>query len=60
MTRKDYELIALALRDAREGCVSDAQRIANSMAAQSIAQRLADENGRFDRERFLRACGVQS
>jgi len=57
MTRKDYELIAKAIR-----CASAAPGYAarNSFAAFAIADALASDNPRFDRERFLKACGIQS
>lgn len=50
MTRKDYVLIAAALREART--VAEAARL--------LADQLAQDNPRFDRERFLKAAGVQS
>jgi hypothetical protein len=69
MTRKDYVLIAAALKDARpipkhelyaldhnERLCADTYR----NVARSIADALAKDNPRFDRERFLTACGVQS
>lgn len=57
MTRKDYVLIAEALKEAR--------RVSQypdgiSTAARCIAGALAAANPRFDRARFLRACGVLS
>ena len=66
MTRKDYEAIAAAMKTAR----SYSQRgepltihAANfncgvSNAAQRIADHCAADNPRFDRQRFLKACGV--
>lgn len=50
MTRKDYILIAAALKAA--------QTI--PQAARNLADQLAQDNLRFDRTRFLEACGVQS
>jgi hypothetical protein len=56
MTRKDYELIARVLRDPTLH-LQDSKR-------RALASRFADEleadNWRFDRERFLKACGVSS
>ncbi len=55
MTRKDYVLIAEALRESRpqmggiEGW---------NCAAIGVADALARDNPRFDRERFLKAAGV--
>jgi hypothetical protein len=51
MTRRDFELIARAVRSAavvgRVGFV-----------ARPLADALASTNPRFDRGRFLEACGV--
>ncbi len=69
MTRKDYVLIAetlLAERmrviDSRE--YDDGERedyeTQCERDARALADALANDNPRFDRERFLKACGVQS
>jgi hypothetical protein len=59
MTRKDYVAIAAAIRrimdsngrnDVEKGAVSD--------AAHYIADAMRDDNARFDRARFLEACGI--
>jgi hypothetical protein len=65
MTRKDYILIAAALRDTLLIDCPTYQYLAGAKAAHvSAAYRLADclarDNPRFDRERFLKAAGVQS
>lgn len=61
MTRKDFELIAKAMRAARNDYAdnslthSTARRgIDNAIAELSYA--LADTNPRFDRARFVAAC----
>jgi hypothetical protein len=54
MTKKDFELIAEALFLSREA----EDDIAN--ICQRMADTLATTNPRFDRERFLIACGVKS
>lgn len=56
MTRKDYVLIAEAIR--RE---NDAPGYAekNRGVVYAIAAALASENPRFDRARFLKACGLE-
>lgn len=72
MTRKDFELIARAVRharptvspaDHRSGSRGWAVVSAGHMTANHVALFLADElaatNPRFDRERFLKACGVE-
>ena len=61
MTRKDYELIARVLAFTRTSAKSDLSPQADNMwrvACGDIADALASENPRFDRDRFLEACGV--
>jgi len=62
MTRKDYVLIAQAIKTQIE--LSDKFEEGESRAgAQNIAYDLAwklyEDNPRFDRARFLEACGVK-
>ncbi len=67
MTRKDYVLIAAALKDALPSAYDSAD-INNRVGASDmhatcvamIANRLAQDNPRFDRARFLKAAGVAS
>ncbi len=60
MTRKHFQLIADALREAPlEGNLSDEQAAtARRIVAHGLARELYGTNPRFDRDRFLRACGV--
>jgi len=58
MTRKDYVLLAAAI--ASMPSHAPTLRAATRSAALVIADALAKDNPRFDRERFLTACGVQS
>ena len=60
MTRKDYELIAAATRDALHSARpwSEDKEEGIRLTARSIADALAADNPRFDRSRFLAACGV--
>jgi hypothetical protein len=63
MTRKDYILIADALKAARSSYTLPNVAIYHNgiaNAAQRLADALARDNPRFDRERFLKAAGVQS
>ena len=65
MTRKDYILIAAALRDTLliDCPTSDylnGARAAYASAVARVADALGRDNPRFDRERFLKAAGVQS
>ncbi len=57
MTRKDYVLIAAAIK-AASAAPGYPER--NAFVAFSLADALATDNPRFDRVRFLKACGVQS
>lgn len=65
MTRKDFELIARALRDARPAVTSRNEEMtrerlsALDTAAQLVASELESTNPRFNRGRFLKACGVE-
>lgn len=52
LTKKDYELIATAIARAR-GDEGTKLRV-----AEELADKLKEENSRFERGRFLRACGV--
>lgn len=71
MTKKDYELIAKALKGARvyDGQVSmtpeqvgtaKTHNRAIETAARHIGNELAKQNERFDFVRFLKACGVEA
>ena len=57
MTRKDYEAIAVAIKNADR--YDDGEQIASSIV-HNIADVMARDNPRFDRARFLKAAGVQS
>jgi len=63
MTKKDFELIAQAVREAREGLGHDGKAGADAFTLNRVSDRLcralSATNGRFDRDRFLRACGVE-
>jgi len=65
MTRKDYILIAAALRDCkpREKVGDFTDEMVGACfrdVCDYLANALARDNPRFDRERFLKAAGVQS
>lgn len=74
MTRRDFEALAAMLRHQWEAAHSSrrtapgAGEVAHSCGrayavhqlAESIATHCASRNLRFDRARFLAACGVQS
>jgi hypothetical protein len=57
MTRQHFRAIAEAIRTTYEYAETDAERDAIASIARHIASALARFNGRFDRDRFLTACG---
>lgn len=56
MTRKDYQRIANAFRNGLAG-VSRLQESGIEYTAECMANELAADNPRFDKEKFLEACG---
>lgn len=64
MTKKDFELIAAVLKAARINYhyreVMDILTEHHNRMCTEIADALATTHPRFDRARFLAACGVQS
>ena len=63
MTRRDYVLIAAAMRHALESAGPLAGRaftIAHRITVGHLADALERENPNFDRARFLEACGCAS
>ena len=66
MTRKDYVLIADAIREALatdvEFNIALPEREASGIhrAALRLSDRLEQDNPRFDREMFLRACSLKA
>ena len=63
MTRRDYVLIAAAMRHALESAGPLAGRaftVAHRITAGHLADALERENPNFDRARFLEACGCAS
>ena len=57
MTRKHFEMIARRLEQNRD---RTSDKASADILAYEIATDLAELNSRFDRTRFLRACGVYS
>lgn len=64
LSAKDFSAIANAIADARAAALCQTSRkpetdsIFNGMA-RDVAKVLAGTNPKFDRERFLSACGVK-
>lgn len=58
MTRKDYILLAAALRDTNPGLKGPIDACHQwNRDVEAITSALASDNGAFDRDRFYRACG---
>tara|TARA_R100000664_G_scaffold18432_1_gene27469 strand:- start:183 stop:374 length:192 start_codon:yes stop_codon:yes gene_type:complete len=56
MTRKDFQLIADALKAGFEDYSSDEYQGVKKMVIGSMAQHLMHTNKNFDAPRFIRAC----
>lgn len=54
--KRHYEAIAEAIQETIRGCNSSDQVAIAWRTAGEIARVFSRDNGRFDRERFLRAC----
>jgi hypothetical protein len=59
MTRKDYVLLAEALASVRPSVHDTRQSDVHMRDCRAVAEALARENERFDRARFLKACGIE-
>jgi hypothetical protein len=57
MTRKDYILLADALKAAAYA-LNPPERYGALLAAYEISHILQEDNPRFDRKRFMDACGL--
>ena len=58
MTKKHYELIATAINGAFNANPSNKAAEGIAQIAKDLAEVFLFDNPRFDRERFLKACGV--
>ena len=60
MTRKDYELIAQAISEMKDAYTGEDWTINGAMYpfASKLSDALEGTNPRFNRELFLKACGV--
>jgi hypothetical protein len=59
MTKKDYILLAKAILLTKSDLnVAGRETTGINMVARNVANTLAQDNPRFDRVRFLAACGV--
>lgn len=57
MTRKDYEVIAKAIKDTRENYYPESVAVAHVVGV--LASRLKEDNPRFDVYKFVEACGIK-
>ena len=61
MTRKDYVLIAQVIKtqiDMSDKFQEELSKVGAQNIAYDLAWKLSEDNPRFDRGRFLQACGV--
>lgn len=64
LQRRHYEVIAAAVKGARTrategGNYQDRQDMIDFFFLPALAEELAQTNPQFDRERFVKACGVE-
>lgn len=59
MTRRDFELIAEVIADQNPGSVNPPLTAHLYELAENFANRLQGANPRFDRARFMAACGFK-
>jgi hypothetical protein len=61
MTRRDYVAIAAIIQDQRANHAKDGLAVQYTLddIADDLARLMSRDNPRFDRERFLRAAGVE-
>lgn len=60
MTKKDYELIAKAMLKSSTLVNRYSAEDLHKLICLDLAIKLQDSNPRFDRQRFLEACGVDN
>ncbi len=64
MTRKDYILIASVIKSCRKHGEDDVEIASENRTifyfARLLADKLSVDNPRFDRTKFLQACGCQT
>lgn len=64
MTKKDYVAIARAINEGRAETLIGDEPSTHTKAVDGVAMRIADamedQSDKFDRARFLKACGVNN
>lgn len=58
MTRKDFELIASVMRNNQPHYMDQPMHSQWASDCNRLADRFAEVNERFDRGKFLKACGL--
>lgn len=58
MNKRHYEAIANVLAEAQNVAVEAGETSMIRVVALGLAQQFAGDNPNFDRDRFLKACGV--
>lgn len=58
LTRKDYVMLAEVIDGCEGYKVATIELISRRKLADELADKLAADNPRFDKVRFLKACGV--
>lgn len=58
MTKKHFEAIAVLLRSQKAQARTSDENVTVCVRAAQLADLFQSENPRFDRARFLKACGV--
>lgn len=59
MSRKDYVAIAAAIKKFTDIYDDEVSKEVVTGVSHNIANVFSDDNPRFDRSRFLQACGVE-
>ncbi len=60
LTRKHYKAIAAIVKDCTKTTDDAVTYVSSSQLCHELADYFAADNPRFDRERFLTACGIES
>lgn len=57
MTKKDFVVVAASIKSVYDDCDDEEKQVVEEVA-RSLAIDFQDINPRFDRKRFLEACGI--
>jgi hypothetical protein len=59
MSKQDFVLLSRFMLSSKDILNSDASRVSWRMMCRDLATRLGATNAKFDRRRFLAACGME-